>query len=158
MLFRPAAIIRHVRSKMLPVPLALLYAVLLINSWSPDLLSILMPGSLQEGLSDGFKVQFMPRLEGIASLFSRVPTSASVLVHLLAINLFMGCSAFLQGLDEGVSTAHTLLLSMLCGPLGLLSFMITKGLSRWLPSLRRTRPNVVLPSNGGSVTIQPYDT
>lgn len=47
--------------------------------------------------ADGFKVQFMPRLEGIASLFSRVPTSASVLVHLLAINLFMGCSAFLQG-------------------------------------------------------------
>ena len=32
------------------VPLAVGYGLLLANSWSPDTLSIMMPGSLQEGL------------------------------------------------------------------------------------------------------------
>lgn len=32
------------------LPLALGYGLLLFNSWSPDTLSIMMPGSIQEGL------------------------------------------------------------------------------------------------------------
>lgn len=33
-------------------------------------------------------VQFVPKLEGIVHLFSRMPTAASLWVHLLFINLF----------------------------------------------------------------------
>lgn len=34
------------------------------------------------------KVQFVPELAGIVQLFSRVPTAASLWLHLLSINLF----------------------------------------------------------------------
>ena len=45
----------------------------------------------------GFRPQFFPSLEGIATLFSRVTTAASLWVHLLAINLFAARSAYLEG-------------------------------------------------------------
>lgn len=45
----------------------------------------------------GFNPQFFPRLEGIMNLFSRTVTAASLLVHLLVINLFAARSAYLEG-------------------------------------------------------------
>ena len=39
------------RSQLVLVPVALAYTVLLLHSWAPDSLSLILPGSLQEGLS-----------------------------------------------------------------------------------------------------------
>ena len=45
----------------------------------------------------GFKPQFFPNLQGIMRLFSRPITAASLLVHLLSINLFAARSLYLAG-------------------------------------------------------------
>jgi hypothetical protein len=45
----------------------------------------------------GFRPQFMPSIHGIAVLFSRFITAASLWVHLLAINLFAARSVLLEG-------------------------------------------------------------
>ena len=45
----------------------------------------------------GFKPQFFPNLQGIMRLFSRPITAASLLVHLLSINLFVARSLYLAG-------------------------------------------------------------
>lgn len=39
-----------VRSPLVVVPLAVMYGVLLYQSWSPDVFSLLLPGSLEAGL------------------------------------------------------------------------------------------------------------
>ena len=59
----------------------------------------------------GFRPQFFPSLEGIATLFSRATTAASLWVHLLAINLFAARSAYL----EGEQSCCNLLPCILCG-------------------------------------------
>lgn len=45
----------------------------------------------------GFKPQFIPSLDGIATLFSRLTTAASLWVHLLAINLFAASRTYIEG-------------------------------------------------------------
>ena len=132
------------------LPLSAVYIVLLARSWTPDMLQLMMPGSLDAGLSGqpasgvlilhirptrppadvcswcdnsaaqgktgvfaagGFRPQFFPSLEGIATLFSRATTAASLWVHLLAINLFAARSAYL----EGEQSCCNLLPCILCG-------------------------------------------
>jgi len=44
------------------------------------------------------KVQFIPRLEGIMQLFQKPATAASLIVHLQAINLYLGRNIFLEGM------------------------------------------------------------
>ncbi|KAJ9534796.1 hypothetical protein QJQ45_017216, partial [Haematococcus lacustris] len=95
-------------------PVALIYLGLLAYSWTPDTLSILFPGSLQEGLSGGFKPQFFPRLPAIAQLFSQPATAASLVGHVLSINLFLGRQIYLEAplpqttpiKQSGQGTAH----------------------------------------------------
>ncbi|GFR40844.1 hypothetical protein Agub_g1492, partial [Astrephomene gubernaculifera] len=124
------------------VPLALGYFVLLVLAWSPDTLSIMMPGSLKEGLSGGFKPQFFPRLEGISTLFSRPRVTASWVLHVLTINLFAGRWCLLQGLRERLPTGHSVLLCGLLGPMGLISHYVTKALFSLVPALK-SEPQVV---------------
>ncbi|KXZ45237.1 hypothetical protein GPECTOR_57g527 [Gonium pectorale] len=138
------------------VPLSLAYLVLLVMSWSPDTLSIMMPGSLAEGLAGGFNPQFFPRLEGISALFARLPVAASALLHILVINLFAGRVVLLEGLRAGIPTAHSVLLCAAAGPLGLLSHLATKALSRAVPSLKAPEPTVTLKSERGTITLLPY--
>ena len=45
----------------------------------------------------GFKPQFFPQLQGIMQLFQKPATAASLVVHLLAINLYLGRNIFLEG-------------------------------------------------------------
>lgn len=47
---RHAATQRLLRSELVFVPLALLYLFLLVHSWEPDTLRLILPGSLAEGL------------------------------------------------------------------------------------------------------------
>jgi hypothetical protein len=91
------------------LPLALAYGVLLAWSWTPDTLRTVLPGSLAEGLSGGFNPQFFPRLAGVAALFARPATAASLWAHLLAVNLFAARAIFMDGERErGRSSNSTL--------------------------------------------------
>ena len=118
-------------------PLCALYLALLVTSWSPDTMSVLLPGSLAEGLAGGrFNPQFFPALAGVAELFSRPATAASVWVHLLVINLFAARSIwarkFVRGggkNDDGVFVAHSVLLAGIAAPLGLLADAATRAAS-----------------------------
>ena len=103
-------------------------------------------------IAGGFKPQFLPALDGISTLFSRLTTAASLWVHLVAINLFAGCKTYIEGgtssqrcagclftlqstlpsiaLHAGrnrqLPTRHTTFLCMLFGPLGILSSILTE--------------------------------
>jgi hypothetical protein len=108
------------------VPVGVAYAVLLAWSWQPDTLALVLPGSWEQGLVGGWNPQFLPSLSGIVTLFSRVPTAASLWVHLLAVDLFAARHMYLEGLQTGIPTWHSILLCMTVAPLGLLSHGITK--------------------------------
>ena len=112
------------------LPLIAVYGVLLVNSYSPDTLSLVLPGSLKEGLSGGFNPQFIPKLANISTLFSRVGVTASLWVHLLAVNAFCAFTLMHRGLAAGIPVHHTIVLSMVFGPLGFLSSYITERLRR----------------------------
>ena len=122
-------------------PLCLLYLFLLCTSWSPDTMRVLLPGSLAEGLAGGkFNPQFFPALKGVAELFSRPATAASVWVHLLVINLFAArsiwarkflFSSFRKEAEEEtrvvpVPVLHAVLLAGIAAPLGLLADAATR--------------------------------
>lgn len=54
-----------IRSNLVFVPLGLAYLALLAQSWAPDTLSLMMPGSLGQAFTGSFNPQFFPKLEGI---------------------------------------------------------------------------------------------
>jgi hypothetical protein len=120
-------------------PLALLYVVLLALSWQPDTVSLMLPGSLEEGLRTG-QPQFFPSLRGIMALLSRRATAASAWVHLLTVNAFSGRHIFLDGLRRRLPVAHSLALSLLAGPLGLACHLATaRAAQAWRAARRRDR-------------------
>lgn len=45
----------------------------------------------------GFNPQFLPKLEGIASLFGRLPVTASWVLHIMCVNLFSARWCLLDG-------------------------------------------------------------
>eukprot|EP00195_Chlamydomonas_chlamydogama_P006610 CAMPEP_0202904966 /NCGR_PEP_ID=MMETSP1392-20130828/31944_1 /ASSEMBLY_ACC=CAM_ASM_000868 /TAXON_ID=225041 /ORGANISM="Chlamydomonas chlamydogama, Strain SAG 11-48b" /LENGTH=268 /DNA_ID=CAMNT_0049592863 /DNA_START=47 /DNA_END=853 /DNA_ORIENTATION=+ len=143
------------------VPLALTYGVLLYSSWSPDTLSIMMPGNLAAGLQ-GFNPQFFPQLEGIITLFGRPMTASSLLVHLMAVNLFLARSIFLDGFFDNMPTRHSIALASFFGPLGLISHAVTKVVLFSNPSntTRRSAKSgtLIIKSNKGTITLLPYTT
>ena len=113
------------RSPLPLVPLCVAYLALLCASWSPDTLSLMMPGSLAEGLATG-QPQFFPRLDGIMTLLSRRVTAASAWLHIACINFFVGRVAATRAAELRMPVAHTLLLTAVTGPIGLLSHWITQ--------------------------------
>ncbi|EIE24380.1 hypothetical protein COCSUDRAFT_83684 [Coccomyxa subellipsoidea C-169] len=129
---------RLLSSDLMFLPLAATYCFLLSQSWEPDTLSLILPGSLR-----GFNPQFFPKLEGIMGLFSRTITAASLWVHLLSINLYAARTAYLQGLQNGVPTRHTVLLCSVLAPLGVLSAALTNYL---VQSKSSSRSNATVPN------------
>ena len=126
------------RAEILLVPVCLAYLFLLYASWNPDTLEILFPGSLEAGLSGGFKPQFFPTLSGIAHLFSRCEiTASSMWLHLLAMNLFAAVQICLDGLRRNIFTLHSVLLCVLSGILGLFSHYVTASLPRKQEKIER---------------------
>jgi len=107
-----------------------LYAALLIRSWTPETLSLMMPGSLEEGLATG-KTQFIPTLSSIMTLLSARATATSAWAHLLCLNLFVARHVALKTRERVLRRghappiAHTLVLSTIVGPLALLSHVFT---------------------------------
>ncbi len=142
------------RSLWVFLPVALGYLALLVYAWSPDTLSILLPGSLSDVMKGSLGPQFIPKLPGIQELFSRPPTAASLVLHVAAINLFLGRSIFFDGtlhsrcvawgrgpaalcfislhlaspagLAFRVPTGLSLLVAFVFGPLGLILHWLTK--------------------------------
>jgi len=115
----------YLRSPLPLVPLCVAYLALLCASWSPDTLSLMMPGSLAEGLATG-QPQFFPRLDGIMTLLSRRVTASSAWLHIACINFFVGRVAALRAAELRIPVAHTLLLTLITGPIGLLSHWVTQ--------------------------------
>eukprot|EP01024_Parvocaulis_polyphysoides_P032658 TRINITY_DN2921_c0_g1_i3.p1 TRINITY_DN2921_c0_g1~~TRINITY_DN2921_c0_g1_i3.p1 ORF type:complete len:241 (+),score=5.39 TRINITY_DN2921_c0_g1_i3:26-748(+) len=128
MIFTPGwfTIRRIMRNLMCLFPLIALYCYLLIKSWQPDTLQLMMPGSLQEGISKGaINPQFFPTASTISTLLSRQLTAASLWIHLLVGNFVIGRYIYLNGLEKSLVTLHSLLLAFVCGPVGLISHMLT---------------------------------
>ena len=148
----------YLRSPLPLVPLCVAYLALLCASWSPDTLSLMMPGSLAEGLATG-QPQFFPRLDGIMTLLSRRVTAASAWLHIACINFFVGRFAATRAAELRMPVAHTLLLTAVTGPIGLLSHWITQELHRARARRRKattaseTSPalRLVVGVNGGGI-------
>ena len=60
---------RVTRSSLIFIPVALAYTVLLAFSWEPDTLALILPGSLQEGLSGEVPVSSLPSGMACQDLF-----------------------------------------------------------------------------------------
>jgi len=111
------------------LPLALAYALLLAASWTPDTLATIMPGSLAAGLAGGFRPQFFPALGGVAALFARPATAASLWAHLLAVNLFAARLEYLTTpVDRPVWITSAVVALIACaGPAGLAAAAAVRG-------------------------------
>jgi len=73
-----------------------------------------------------------PKLADITSAFGNLQVTAAGWVHFLVMDLFVGRWIYLEGQGTGVWTAHSLVLCLFVGPLGLLSHFITVGVRQLL--------------------------
>ena len=130
----PARFARCARFTASPASLAppcVAYLLLLVASWSPDTLSLMMPGSLEAGLrAGGFNPQFFPSLAGISTLLSRRGVAASAWMHLACVNLFVARHAAMRAARGGWALAHTLALAFVFGPAGLCAHFLTAAFGR----------------------------
>jgi len=77
-----------------------------------------------------------PQLADLARLFSQEKVVATGWVHFLVMDLFVGRWIYWQGQQTGVWTIHSLTLCLFAGPLGLLSHLLTQGITqRFFPTL-----------------------
>lgn len=67
-----------------------------------------------------------PQLDDIARFFSDEKAAATGWTHFLVMDLFVGRWIYWQGQETGIWTIHSLLLSLVAGPVGLLSHLVTK--------------------------------
>lgn len=79
---------------------------------------------------DGVEALANPDLSlgDLAALFAQPHVTATGWVHFLAFDLFVGRWIYLQGLETGIFTRHSLALCLFAGPLGLLSHLTTVAL------------------------------
>ncbi|XP_057967380.1 protein ABA DEFICIENT 4, chloroplastic isoform X2 [Malania oleifera] len=71
-------------------------------------------------------------LSGIARMFSSEMTLASAWIHLLAVDLFAARQVFHDGLENEVETRHSVSLCLLFCPIGIMTHVITKALTKTL--------------------------
>lgn len=108
-------ITRKVMESPLPfVALAGLYLYLISGTITPE---------TAEALSN-------PKLADIARFFADERAAATGWVHFLVMDLFVGRWIYLEGQRTGVWTIHSIALCLFAGPLGLLSHLVTVGVSK----------------------------
>lgn len=108
---------RKVMGSMLPfVALAGLYLYLFVSSLDPQTAAAFSNPQLQ--------------LADLAGLFSRERVMLTGWVHFLVMDLFVGRWIYWEGQRNRVWTIHSLVLCLFAGPLGLLSHILTQGISR----------------------------
>ncbi|MEH1839662.1 MAG: ABA4-like family protein [Nostoc sp.] len=101
---------RQIMSSYLPfVILAGAYLYLFINSITPE---------SAQALSN-------PQLADIARFFADEMAAATGWIHLLVMDLFVGCWIYWEGQKTGIWTIHSLALCLFAGPMGLLSHILT---------------------------------
>lgn len=101
---------RKVISSFIPfVVLAALYIYLFVISLTPENAAALSN----------------PKLADIARFFAEESAAATGWIHFLVLDLFLGRYIYLEGQRTGVWTAHSLILCLFAGPMGLLSHILT---------------------------------
>lgn len=73
-----------------------------------------------------------PTLPNIAHFFSNETAAAVGWVHFLVMDLFVGRWIYQDGLSNKIFTRHSIALCLFAGPLGLLSHIITRGITLWV--------------------------
>ncbi|OAY57075.1 protein ABA DEFICIENT 4, chloroplastic [Manihot esculenta] len=110
---------KSMESSMPYVVLGLLYAYLLYLSWTPDTLRLMFATKY-----------WLPELSGIAKMFSSEMTLASAWIHLLAVDLFAARQVFHDGLENEIETRHSVSLCLLFCPIGIVTHVITRALTK----------------------------
>ncbi|KAG5227163.1 protein ABA DEFICIENT [Salix suchowensis] len=101
------------------VVLGLLYAFLLYLSWTPETIHLIFANKY-----------WLPELSGMAKMFSSEMTLASAWIHLLTVDLFAARQVFDDGLENEVETRHSVSLCLLFCPIGIITHVITKALTK----------------------------
>ncbi|CAK7323539.1 unnamed protein product [Dovyalis caffra] len=101
------------------VVLGLIYAFLLCLSWTPDTIRMMFTSQY-----------WLPELPGIAKMFSSEMTLALAWIHLLAVDLFAVRQVFNEGLENEVETRHSVSLCLLFCPIGIVTHVVTKALTK----------------------------
>jgi hypothetical protein len=111
---------RKILGSLLPlVPLAIAYIYLFAGSLDPE--------SAQAFAN--------PTLADLARLFADEKVTATGWTHFLVMDLFVGRWIYWEGQRSGVWTAHSLVLCLFAGPMGLLSHIVTQAvMQRFFPS------------------------
>lgn len=111
------------------IPLAVMYAVLLCTSWTPESASLLFPGDLETAMAEAMAgkpgLHFVPTIAGICQLLSAPLTAVSAWAHLQFIAFFCARYIWMDGLVKQVTTVHSVLLCAALPPLGFLSHIFT---------------------------------
>ncbi len=105
---------RVMRSPAPLIALALLYIYFFITGLSPD-------------TAESFA---SIELADIARLFSNEHIAATGWVHFLVMDLFVGRWIYWQGQNDNIWTRHSLALCLFAGPIGLLSHLVTSGVTQ----------------------------
>jgi hypothetical protein len=136
-----------VRGDALWLCLSVFYAVLLAASWRADTLELMFPVFMSAWPP-------LPRLTGIAAMFSRPASALAAWVHLLALDLFVARFVFLDAARHTprVPAAHSLVACMMFGPSGLLSHALTL---LWCQHAARRRAAKAAAAAAAAVTTAP---
>ncbi|GMH39964.1 hypothetical protein BSKO_07868 [Bryopsis sp. KO-2023] len=119
-----------VKSSVLTLGLSALYVAVLCHSFSDGLLSIL--GDFVKAPSFGIEA-----IKGGAANLSKPTFTALAWVHLLLLDFVLAREVFLDGLEKGIFTAHSVILCFMFGPTGLVSHYLT-GKMQGSPALATT--------------------
>jgi Domain of unknown function (DUF4281) len=123
------------------IPLAVMYAILLITSWTPESASLLLPGDMKTALSEMMAgkpgLYFVPTIGGICKLLSAPMASVSAWAHLQFIAFFCARYIWMDG-THPFPLLHSTewLFRALNGSNGLLKQRI----AYWLLQLRHNHP------------------
>ncbi|CAK8533218.1 unnamed protein product [Lathyrus sativus] len=99
--------------------LGILYAYLLYLSWTPETVQLIFASKY-----------LLPELSSIGKMFSSEMTLASAWIHLLVIDLFAARQVFVDGQENGIETRHSVSLCLFFCPIGILSHVITKAMTK----------------------------
>ncbi|BBH03004.1 abscisic acid-deficient 4 [Prunus dulcis] len=101
------------------IVLGILYAYLLYLSWTPETLQLIFASKY-----------WLPELPGMVRMFSNEMTLASAWIHLLAVDLFAARQVFHDGQENEVETRHSVSLCLFFCPIGIVTHVITKALTK----------------------------
>mmetsp|Transcript_13827 Transcript_13827/g.35529 ORF Transcript_13827/g.35529 Transcript_13827/m.35529 type:complete len:256 (-) Transcript_13827:71-838(-) len=74
----------------------------------------------------------MPQVTALGELFLHESVVTLAWVHLLMLDLFQARYVLLDGIKNNLPTAHSVVLSFMFGPTGLLSHLVTRHVVNWL--------------------------